>query len=76
MPRRPTRREAPECLLGGAVEAAGARAVDMRTLVANATGGRRAMTLIVRRQCAEVASAPWVTPVDGVPAELALRSAR
>ena len=74
--RRPSRREAPECLLGGAVEAAGVRAVDVRALVANATGGRRAMTLIVRRECAEIASAPWVTPVDGAPAELVLRSAR
>ena len=69
-------RIAPECLLGGAVEAAGVRAIDMRTLVANGTGGRRATTLIVRRQCTEIASAPWVTPVGDVPAELVLRSTR
>ena len=72
VPRRPARREAPECLLGGAVEAAGVRAVDVRALVANGTGGRRATTLIVRRECAEIASAPWVGPVDAVPAELVL----
>ena len=52
-----------------------ARAVDVRALVANAPADAGRLR-DVRRECAEIASAPWVTPVDGAPAELVLRSAR